>query len=247
MKFTKHGFTFTKHGFTLIELLVVIAIIAILAAILFPVFAQAREKARQSSCLSNLKNIGTAVMLYADDNHETYPLGYYAIGTTEYYPPKILNPYLKNYAIWYCPSFISTYDKSLDEHTQSVNARQGGYGVNFRIMGNFDPGWPDQHKVCKLARVKNPSEVVMINDYGSYGYIPDWMFWMGTGWQYVPGSGENGEIASPNLPADLQSDFDSGRHNGNVNVCYADGHVTNEKAGDILYWAYYDSARRFLN
>ena len=61
-------------AFTLIELLVVIAIIAILAAILFPVFAQAREKARQTSCLSNLKQIGTGIMMYTQDNEETYPL-----------------------------------------------------------------------------------------------------------------------------------------------------------------------------
>jgi len=61
------------NGFTLIELLVVIAIIAILAAILFPVFAQAREKARQSTCLSNFKQLGTALMMYSDDYDETYP------------------------------------------------------------------------------------------------------------------------------------------------------------------------------
>src|SRR5690242_21003145 len=65
-----------KRGFTLIELLVVIAIIAILAAILFPVFAQAREKARATSCLSNLKQIGTGCMMYIQDYDETYPLGY---------------------------------------------------------------------------------------------------------------------------------------------------------------------------
>src|SRR5438067_2370933 len=62
-----------RHGFTLIELLVVIAIIAILAAILFPVFAQAREKARQAGCLSNLRQIDTATMLYVQDYDETYP------------------------------------------------------------------------------------------------------------------------------------------------------------------------------
>ncbi len=66
----------SRAGFTLIELLVVIAIIAVLAAILFPVFAQAREKARQTACLSNLKQMGTAVMMYSLDYDETLPLGY---------------------------------------------------------------------------------------------------------------------------------------------------------------------------
>src|SRR5579863_8178857 len=65
-----------RAGFTLIELLVVIAIIAILAAILFPVFAQAREKARAITCISNLKQIGTGCMMYTQDWDETYPLGY---------------------------------------------------------------------------------------------------------------------------------------------------------------------------
>src|SRR4028119_34289 len=63
----------SRSAFTLIELLVVIAIIAILAAILFPVFAQAREKARQASCVSNLRQIGTALLMYVQDYDETYP------------------------------------------------------------------------------------------------------------------------------------------------------------------------------
>src|SRR5512141_1862907 len=66
-----------RSAFTLIELLVVIAIIAILAAILFPVFAQAREKARSASCASNLRQMGTALMLYVQDHDETYPIAFF--------------------------------------------------------------------------------------------------------------------------------------------------------------------------
>src|SRR5579875_1263967 len=94
----------TRRGFTLIELLVVIAIIAILAAILFPVFAQAREKARQISCLSNLKQIGTGISMYVQDYDETFfQLPY----TTD--PPHLtawsdlVQPYIKNTAVFTCP------------------------------------------------------------------------------------------------------------------------------------------------
>ena len=97
-----------KRGFTLIELLVVIAIIAILAAILFPVFAQAREKARQTSCLSNMKQLGTAITLYTDDYDET------TISADEVANPQSgyaqcawyekLYPYVKNESCFICPS-----------------------------------------------------------------------------------------------------------------------------------------------
>jgi prepilin-type N-terminal cleavage/methylation domain-containing protein len=118
-----------RRAFTLIELLVVIAIIAILAAILFPVFAQAREKARQSVCLSNLKQIGTAMMMYVQDYDETFPSQSYN-GTTNAdspggqkvdgmpllgsgivdsfgwnYKDRVL-PYTKNEQIWLCPTNI---------------------------------------------------------------------------------------------------------------------------------------------
>src|ERR1051326_2753196 len=103
------------RGFTLIELLVVIAIIAILAAILFPVFAQAREKARQSACLSNCKQIGTAVQMYAQDYDETLPgAGPDWPGNNKHPVFKagygwamwviLLDPYITNRNVWVCPS-----------------------------------------------------------------------------------------------------------------------------------------------
>ncbi len=93
-----------KRGFTLIELLVVIAIIAILAAILFPVFARAREKARQTSCLSNLKQVGTAMLMYIQDYDECYgqSMSGTTAGTTTVYHE--LMPYMKNAQILECPS-----------------------------------------------------------------------------------------------------------------------------------------------
>lgn len=99
-----------RRAFTLIELLVVIAIIAILAAILFPVFAQAKESARQSTCLSNMRQIGVASMMYAGDSNDVYPAWAARTppinnGNTDYLPPDMqLMPYAKNDQIWKCPS-----------------------------------------------------------------------------------------------------------------------------------------------
>jgi prepilin-type N-terminal cleavage/methylation domain-containing protein/prepilin-type processing-associated H-X9-DG protein len=95
----------TRRGFTLIELLVVIAIIAILAAILFPVFARAREKARQASCMSNVKQLGAALLMYVQDYDETLP---FAIGGPTMAAlqalPELVTPYTKNRQIERCPS-----------------------------------------------------------------------------------------------------------------------------------------------
>lgn len=101
-----------RSGFTLIELLVVIAIIAILAAILFPVFATAREKARQTSCASNMKQVGIAIQQYLTDYDETYPI-VYNLGAAPwtwfpYNSPASavveLYPYVKSIQVWTCPS-----------------------------------------------------------------------------------------------------------------------------------------------
>ena len=91
-----------KPGFTLIELLVVIAIIAILAAILFPVFAQAREKARATTCLSNCKQIGIGMRMYLDDYEGAWPFSWYP--QAQYGWDAALYPYTKNTRIFACPS-----------------------------------------------------------------------------------------------------------------------------------------------
>jgi prepilin-type N-terminal cleavage/methylation domain-containing protein len=99
-----------KSGFTLIELLVVIAIIAILAAILFPVFAKAREKARQTSCLSNLKQLTLGLLMYAQDYDEKINMHVYGHnacgggGTPLYLWDQVVMPYVKNEQIFICPS-----------------------------------------------------------------------------------------------------------------------------------------------
>src|SRR6476659_10017617 len=99
-----------RRGFTLIELLVVIAIIAILAAILFPVFAQAREAARKTSCINNCKQMGTGLMMYAQDYDENLPGSAFnaadptfAAWSYTFWVPRI-DPYVKNGGIYRCPS-----------------------------------------------------------------------------------------------------------------------------------------------
>jgi prepilin-type N-terminal cleavage/methylation domain-containing protein/prepilin-type processing-associated H-X9-DG protein len=103
----------SRSGFTLIELLVVIAIIAILAAILFPVFAQARDKARQATCQSNLRQYATATLMYVQDYDETFPMASYLGGTciaTFYWA---VQPYVKNDGITQCPSEPQAMDMTV--------------------------------------------------------------------------------------------------------------------------------------
>jgi len=117
-----------NRAFTLIELLVVIAIIAILAAILFPVFAQAKEAAKKSVCLSNMKQIGLATMMYATDSDDRY-MAWAALsapingGNTWYMPPEMqVKPYTKNDQIWTCPD-----DPKHRENPNSVPFWDGSY------------------------------------------------------------------------------------------------------------------------
>ena len=150
-----------RRGFTLIELLVVIAIIAILAAILFPVFARAREKARQSSCLSNLKQIGLATLAYVQDYDERLPAHQRAgrVITVQ----TQMDPYIKNLQMWVCPSQSANYYYYWDNPTGTgaMTGIEGSYGWNTNL-GSI--GIAYSVGVRKLATVTVPAEVGMWAD-----------------------------------------------------------------------------------
>ncbi len=177
-----------NNGFTLIELLVVIAIIAILAAILFPVFAQARAKARQAACLSNTKQIGLALIQYSTDYDETYP-GYRfripnpfaadplvggsatAGSKRENFLNHTLYPYTKNYDIWRCPSNSNAW-VNLD--AEFVN---NDLGKNFLSYGGQNSYGASQY-VFKAgvgrpeAEVVEPANTVGLIDASYYNVLP---------------------------------------------------------------------------
>jgi prepilin-type N-terminal cleavage/methylation domain-containing protein/prepilin-type processing-associated H-X9-DG protein len=154
-----------RKGFTLIELLVVIAIIAILAAILFPVFAKAREKARQSSCASNEKQMGLAVMSYKQDYDETFPMNYTAgaggtvlvCSAPAFWFIDELKPYVKNNQIWICPSGpgYNCNATPIDPIANPVTPH--GYGYSTAASGAKDSDVPVPAATHLIADADNQS------------------------------------------------------------------------------------------
>ncbi|MEN6544619.1 MAG: DUF1559 domain-containing protein [Armatimonadia bacterium] len=205
-----------RTGFTLIELLVVIAIIAILAELLFPVCAKAREKARQTSCLSNVRQMATAFMAYVQDYDERFPLAGYVIpgfnipgaggwadGSNVNMWRFYLSPYIKNYQIFVCPSAPGVGDPS---YPGTQLTRQ--YGYNGNLSG------------VAVGTVQSPAALVMVGDAAH---------WHGSGcggMAFAFAAQENRDTtvpcnaSQPNNQTDKQA-----RHNGGSNLGFADGHA----------------------
>lgn len=210
-----------RQGFTLIELLVVIAIIAILAAILFPVFAQAREKARAASCLSNEKQIGLGLMQYCQDYDETLPSHqYFEAGTGRFYCwQTVLNPYVKSHDVYRCPS------NPLNE-TQVAGGGTDysiSYVPNVALMPNYSQKW-----VTPLSDIEAPANTVMIlESRAPWAALAAWSIVYDR-----PSSFGAYYPAGAPLPSPKQGD--AHQHAKFINISFADGHVKATKFKNTL-------------
>ncbi|MCS6775835.1 MAG: DUF1559 domain-containing protein [Chloroherpetonaceae bacterium] len=249
-----------SSAFTLIELLVVIAIIAILAAILFPVFAQARESARKAACLSNHKQIGTAIMMYVQDYDEIYPRSQWfevpnpsGGGEGQHLWATDVLPYIKNGDRWgaggvfSCPSFPNK--------TQNNN-----YGVNERVMQ--DCWMPCTRPGTPISQIEMPAELALIVDKGQNSYYWSWHMFITDDWAWAlghenawsqypdgvwrPNRNAQGWKYGPNADTDLPIDntwpgwpnpaiMPRYRHQVTTTVTWADGHAKAMRRG-MLNW-----------
>jgi len=220
-----------RRGFTLIELLVVIAIIAILGAILFPVFANARESARAANCMSNLRQLALAMLLYVQDYDDNFPPAEYwgeypvkqywcgyRLGPNEFDVSRgLLQPYLRTKEIQRCPSFVG----------RLYLGNTTGYGYNYAYVGGSWGLWgPDEWATlgdtfpgqpAALGDLEHPASTIMLADAEVY-FNP--MTFALTDYPW-----ETPFISSPKVGG-VQPYQDVGyRHRGRANVAFCDGHV----------------------
>jgi prepilin-type N-terminal cleavage/methylation domain-containing protein/prepilin-type processing-associated H-X9-DG protein len=198
----------SKHAFTLIELLVVIAIIAILAAILFPVFAQAREKARTISCLSNLKEIGTGMMMYTQDYDENLcPPFNGNVGPLASTWDRLVQPYIKSTQITQCPS--DAYSPSVDIANGQIVA--GNLVRSYTVPSQLGWLWWDGLNngigtvfAVPLAQIGFPAITIQLFERDNCNSV-------GGDWNWCSVSDGSNEWAY--------------RHSGRANLMYIDGHA----------------------
>jgi len=207
-----------SKGFTLIELLVVIAIIAILAAILFPVFARAREKARQASCLSNVKELGLAVHMYVQDYDEMYCTAWYVSNDDMgYIWADCLDPYIQNLQILTCPSDPAhggrRYGRPNSRGFDNIDRDHLGYAWNSNYYGSTPPNATSPRK-CAVAKVVLPAETINLTD------------WSGS----FESDSSNSISAGFTVQPVLKSVY---RHNEQCNVLFCDGHAKSLPQGGI--------------
>jgi len=224
-----------KKGFTLIELLVVIAIIAILAAILFPVFAQARAKARTTSCLSNVKQCALALVMYTED-YEGMTVNYYRACCKYWYVD--LYPYVKNKGIFGCPElnvFVSANVGPKDAATNPAPMINETFQLGY-AMNRFHPGgpWKDGQPWGNVNSIKEPAEAFSFVD----AHRPDATNNVQAYEWYC--AGQAWRLRIGNLPVSIQQMGEEGLelmnfinpiHNRSTNVGYYDGHAKNVPAG----------------
>ena len=222
-----------SKGFTLIELLVVIAIIAILAAILFPVFAQAREKARQITCASNLKQIGLAVAQYVQDYDETEPYATFKSGAYDW--GWAINPYIKNGSstnnngyfiggVWSCPSFPS---KQTNEYLPNGNVVLADGQWNGCTQPEIAP--------VSIASLSTPSDTVNVYETGANsGQNWNYPVEPGAEWFWTSNETNDQKVGTDNAnqyDEDTDTAWGRGmmtpryRHAGHSNMLFCDGHV----------------------
>ncbi|MES2464949.1 MAG: DUF1559 domain-containing protein [Armatimonadota bacterium] len=219
-----------RLAFTLIELLVVIAIIAILAAILFPVFAQARSKARSAACLSNLKQIGLSIMQYGQDYDEMYPPTDYDDTSGRVVWQNLVEPYVKAgvsgssatqvKGVFVCPDL----NASIPDTTAPFAATVGqnplrSYGTNRFLMNPLRVGGMTGARAIALTEVGSPSAVVMLSP--NLGNLPD-----------VTGRDDRYDTAAAGAANDAAYMNVRSRHQGGANYAFADGHAKWFKAPD---------------